>query len=137
MHELNTSKTVKKYPWRSLLPVKSQIYSLYRSSFVDTSDRDIILKQKLVNITVESENKNQIWLGKPSVFKVKSSIESKKWLVFWKRVDFESVTDVSIYETYIGKTIFTHLLALISMSNLAFVKWRWTFTPFFNFFLFL
>ena len=29
-----------------------------RSSFVDTSNRDIILKQKLVNLTVGWENKN-------------------------------------------------------------------------------
>ena len=50
---------------------------LFRSSFFDNSDGDIILKQKLVNITVELENKNYISFGKSSVFETKSSIYSK------------------------------------------------------------
>ena len=52
-------------------PVKTWGTSLYRISFVDTSNRSIILKQKLMNIMAESENK------KFSVFKIKSSIETK------------------------------------------------------------
>ena len=83
MHVLRIKKTVKKHPLTSPLPVKPHTQKLaislkinppkryvsknlskraedrlYRISFVDTSDRDIILQQKLVNITVESENKN-------------------------------------------------------------------------------
>ena len=80
MHKSRTNKTLKKHPLRSPLPLKPQTATslkknppkrhfpqsllkreedrLYRTTFVDTSDRDIILKQKLGNITAESENKN-------------------------------------------------------------------------------
>ena len=78
MHKSRTNKTLKKHqespsseaadynlpenkpPKRqfsqSLLKLEED--GLYRISFVDTSDRNIILKQKLGNITAESENKN-------------------------------------------------------------------------------
>ena len=111
MHELSTNNTLKKHPLshsshthfsQSLL--QTWKHNLYSPTFVDTSDRDITLKQRLMNIAVESGNKNYMSLRKPSVFEIKSSIESK--IVIWK-LDFESAIDVSIYTAnYIGKIVY-------------------------------
>ena len=81
MHKSRHSETLKKRPWRvsfqcshrlkaynsrknkpskrhfSQSLLKREKGRLYRTFFIDTSDRDIILKQKLKNISVELENK--------------------------------------------------------------------------------
>ena len=77
------NKPPKRHFLQSLL--KREEDCLFRTSFVDTSDRDIILKQKLVNITVASENENYISFGKPSVFEIKSSIDSKNNLLLFEK----------------------------------------------------
>ena len=107
-----------------------------RTSFLDTSDRDILWITGNKKNTVEPESRNFISFAKPSAFEIKSSIESKNsTLLFGKWILNRQL--MLAYTKSTLERLFTYLLALISRSNLAFGKWRWTFTPFFNSFLFL
>ena len=109
---------------------------LCRTSFVGAFVREIILKPKLVNITIESENKNYISFGKPFVFKIKSFIESKNYsLLFEKWILSLQLMSACTKPTL--ERLFTYFLALINRFNLAFVKSMRAFTPFYNSFLFL
>ena len=81
----------------------------------------------------ESENK------KFSVFKIKSSIETKNdSLLFERWVLSRQLMSAYTTPTLEGlQLLFTCLLAFISRSNLAFAKSSWALTPVFNFFLLL
>ena len=128
------NKPPKKHLLQSLL--KREEDRLFRTSFVDTYDKDIILKQKLVISQLSQKTRTIYHLENLLSSKLnrllsqkitRCCLKSGFWVCNWRQHK----------RNLHWKRRFTYLLALISRSNLTFVKSSWTFTPFFNSFLFI